>query len=134
MSSFSFFVYDWDGTNTINDDFLGSVHFRMSESQPEVIKRTLTLGYNKPDEGFSEDKKCGQITFTAVFRPVESVSKSEKFHQLMKSYKPNDYLYKEDLMSPSTMVIILIAKACTLYMLLQLYLYHFNIFVNFQCL
>ncbi|XP_055878797.1 uncharacterized protein LOC106052623 isoform X3 [Biomphalaria glabrata] len=103
MSSFSFFVYDWDGTNTINDDFLGSVHFRMSESQPEVIKRTLTLGYNKPDEGFSEDKKCGQITFTAVFRPVESVSKSEKFHQLMKSYKPNDYLYKEDLMSPSTM-------------------------------
>ncbi|KAH9502603.1 hypothetical protein Btru_073889 [Bulinus truncatus] len=103
MSSFSFFVYDWDGTNTINDDFLGSVHFRMTESQPEVIKRTLTLGYNKPDEGFSEDKKCGQITFTAVFRPVESVSKSEKFHQFMKSYKPNDYLYKEDLMSPSTM-------------------------------
>ncbi|CAL1533878.1 unnamed protein product [Lymnaea stagnalis] len=103
-SSLSFFVYDWDGTNTINDDFLGSVHINMSESQPEVIKKTLTLGYNKPDEGFTVDKKCGQLTISAVFRPVRSVAKSEKFRDVMKSYKPNDYLYKEDLMSPSTMV------------------------------
>ncbi|XP_059178126.1 uncharacterized protein LOC131957377 isoform X2 [Physella acuta] len=101
-SSLSFFLYDWDGTNTINDDFLGSVHVKMSESCPEMIKKTYTLGYNKPDEGFTEDKKCGQLTVSIIFRPVQSVAKSEKFRDAMKGYKPNDYLYKEDLMSPST--------------------------------
>jgi hypothetical protein len=27
----SFYVFDWDGTNTINDDFLGSAMHAMSE-------------------------------------------------------------------------------------------------------
>ncbi|CAG5128727.1 unnamed protein product, partial [Candidula unifasciata] len=102
QSPLSFFVYDWDGTNTLNDDFLGSTHISLSESQTEVIKRTLTLGYNKPEEGFIQDKKCGQITVSVIFRPVPSVAESEKFREIMKSYKPNNYLYREDLMSPSS--------------------------------
>ncbi|GFO03794.1 extended synaptotagmin-1, partial [Plakobranchus ocellatus] len=98
----SFFVYDWDGHNNINDDFLGSVHLNLSDSTPEIIKKSMTLGYNRPDEGFTVDKACGQITISVVFRPVPSVAKSEKFREVMKSYKPNDYLYREDLMSPSS--------------------------------
>uniref|UniRef100_A0A0B7ARF5 Uncharacterized protein n=1 Tax=Arion vulgaris TaxID=1028688 RepID=A0A0B7ARF5_9EUPU len=101
-SSLSFFVYDWDGTNTINDDFLGSVHISLTESQPEMIKRTLILGYNKPEEGFVADTKCGHITVSVVFRSVPSVANSERFREVMKSYKPSDYLYSEDLMSPSS--------------------------------
>ncbi|BFZ08015.1 hypothetical protein BsWGS_11054 [Bradybaena similaris] len=103
-SPLSFFVYDWDGTNTLNDDFLGSAHISLSESQPQVIKRALTLGYNKPEEGFILDKKCGQITVSVVFRSVPSVTESEKFREVMKSFKPNNYLYREDLMSPSSVV------------------------------
>ncbi|KAK3702728.1 hypothetical protein RRG08_042714 [Elysia crispata] len=98
----SFFVYDWDGHNNINDDFLGSVHLNLSDSTPEMIKKSMTLGYNRPDEGFTVDKACGQITISVVFRPVPSVAKSEKFREVMKNYKPSDYLYKEDLMSPSS--------------------------------
>ena len=25
------YVYDWDGTNAVNDDFLGNVHLNLSE-------------------------------------------------------------------------------------------------------
>jgi hypothetical protein len=27
----SFYVYDWDGSNVIDDDFLGSAHFSFKE-------------------------------------------------------------------------------------------------------
>jgi hypothetical protein len=40
------------------------------------VKRTLMLGYNRPDEGFVPDKSCGQITVSVVFRPIASVAKS----------------------------------------------------------
>ena len=29
QSTYSFFVYDWDGTNTIDDDFLGVAHLSL---------------------------------------------------------------------------------------------------------
>lgn len=29
QNTYSFFVYDWDGTNTIDDDFLGVAHLSL---------------------------------------------------------------------------------------------------------
>ena len=29
--TYSFFVYDWDGTNTVNDDFLGVTHLNLQK-------------------------------------------------------------------------------------------------------
>lgn len=31
QSPLSFYVYDWDGSNVIDDDFLGSAHFCFKE-------------------------------------------------------------------------------------------------------
>lgn len=31
QSPLSFYVYDWDGSNVIDDDFLGSAHFCFQE-------------------------------------------------------------------------------------------------------
>ena len=41
-----------------------------------VVKQRLTLGYNRPDEGFTPDAACGQITVSFAFRPVASVARS----------------------------------------------------------
>ncbi|ESP01610.1 hypothetical protein LOTGIDRAFT_238227 [Lottia gigantea] len=103
-TNLSFFVFDWDGTNTIDDDFLGSAHFSLSEQECCVIKKNLILGYNDPNKGYIEDISCGQITVSVIFRPVPSVAKSEKFRSLLDSISQNntDYLYREDLMSPAT--------------------------------
>ncbi|KAK7104209.1 hypothetical protein V1264_018965 [Littorina saxatilis] len=100
--TYSFFVFDWDGSNTIDDDFLGIAHLSLSKDQTAMVKRTLTLGYNRPEEGFVPDKKCGQITISSVFRPVASVAKSERFRDIKTSSRADDYLYKEDLMSPAS--------------------------------
>nr|KAG5694610.1 hypothetical protein BaRGS_015023 [Batillaria attramentaria] len=101
-NTYSFFVFDWDGSNTIDDDFLGVAHLSLRKEETSVVKRTLTLGYNRPDEGFVPDKRCGQITVSLVFRPVASVAKSERFRDLLESFKGDEYLYREDLMSPAT--------------------------------
>ncbi|KAK7451362.1 hypothetical protein BaRGS_00039834, partial [Batillaria attramentaria] len=102
QNTYSFFVFDWDGSNTIDDDFLGVAHLSLRKEETSVVKRTLTLGYNRPDEGFVPDKRCGQITVSLVFRPVASVAKSERFRDLLESFKGDEYLYREDLMSPAT--------------------------------
>lgn len=102
QSTFSFFVFDWDGSNTIDDDFLGVAHLSLRKEETCVVKRTLTLGYNRPDEGFTPDKTCGQLTVSLVFRPVASVAKSERFRDVMDSFKGDEYLYREDLMSPAS--------------------------------
>ncbi|XP_041353742.1 tricalbin-3-like isoform X2 [Gigantopelta aegis] len=101
-TSLSFFVFDWDGTNIIDDDFLGSAHLTLNEEESCVIKRSLTLGYNKPSEGYVIDKACGQITVSVVFRPVPSVSKSERFRTFSESMNKKDYLYTEDMVSPAS--------------------------------
>ncbi|XP_025104942.1 tricalbin-3-like isoform X2 [Pomacea canaliculata] len=101
-STLSFFVFDWDGTNTIDDDFLGVAHLSLSKEESVVIKKTLVLGYNKPNEGFTPDKSCGQITVSLVFRPVASVAKSERFRDSLIGFKGDEYLYCEDLMSPAS--------------------------------
>ena len=31
QAAMSFFVFDWDGTNIIDDDFLGSAHLTLTE-------------------------------------------------------------------------------------------------------
>ncbi|XP_046355848.2 uncharacterized protein PYUK71.03c-like isoform X2 [Haliotis rufescens] len=101
-SSLSFFVFDWDGTNVIDDDFLGSTHLQLSTEETCIVKKTLTLGYNKPSEGYVVDKSCGMITVSVVFRPVSSVAKSEKFRQLTESINNTDFLYNEDMVSPAS--------------------------------
>ncbi|XP_055957357.1 uncharacterized protein LOC126821662 isoform X2 [Patella vulgata] len=103
-TNLSFFVFDWDGTNTIDDDFLGSAHFSLSEDESWVIKKNLTLGYNDPKKGYVQDRSCGEITISVIFRPVPSVGRSEKYRAFLDSISSNnnDYLYREDLMSPAT--------------------------------
>ncbi|XP_052057685.1 uncharacterized protein LOC127698326 isoform X3 [Mytilus californianus] len=99
----SFYVFDWDGTNIIEDDFLGSAFSTVSEEEPVVIKKQLTLGYNKSSEGYVTDASYGKIIVSLVFRPVTSVEKSERYRvaSLSDSGK-RDYLYNEDLVSPSS--------------------------------
>ncbi|XP_063430371.1 uncharacterized protein LOC134712590 isoform X2 [Mytilus trossulus] len=99
----SFYVFDWDGTNIIEDDFLGSAFCTVSEEEPAVIRKQLTLGYNKSSEGYVTDAAYGKIVVSLVFRPVTSVEKSERYRvaSLSDSGK-RDYLYNEDLVSPSS--------------------------------
>ncbi|ELT88133.1 hypothetical protein CAPTEDRAFT_221179 [Capitella teleta] len=73
----SFIVYDWDGRNASEDDFLGSSHLLLSQDEPSVIKKSLTLGYNRPNVGQVDNIKLGSIIVSAVFRPVPAVLKSE---------------------------------------------------------
>ncbi|XP_076463535.1 extended synaptotagmin-1-like isoform X2 [Babylonia areolata] len=102
QSTYSFFVFDWDGSSTINDDFLGVAHLSLLKEETSVVKRSLTLGYNRPEEGFTPDKTCGNITVSILFRPVASVAKSERFRGAEYSFKGDEYLYREDLVSPSS--------------------------------
>ncbi|XP_033734634.1 extended synaptotagmin-1-like isoform X2 [Pecten maximus] len=97
----SFYVFDWDGTSTIDDDFLGSAHLSLKEGESGFLKRGITLGYNKRSEGYVTDSAFGQITVSVVFRPISSVAKSERY-RLVSSGTPQDYLYTEDLVSPSS--------------------------------
>ncbi|XP_064601756.1 uncharacterized protein LOC135467816 isoform X3 [Liolophura sinensis] len=92
--SLSFYVYDWDGTSVIDDDFLGSAHLSLTRNQPKVIKKVLTLGYNQPAEGHVENKSFGCITVSAVFRPVSAVAQSEKYREYYEGWT-SDNLYKE---------------------------------------
>ncbi|KAL8611006.1 hypothetical protein ACOMHN_042622 [Nucella lapillus] len=102
QSTYSFFVFDWDGSSTINDDFLGVAHLSLRKEETCIVKRPMTLGYNRPEEGFTPDKSCGQITVSLLFRPVASVAKSERFRDVAHSFKGDEYLYREDLVSPSS--------------------------------
>ncbi|XP_069116307.1 extended synaptotagmin-1-like [Argopecten irradians] len=97
----SFYVFDWDGTSTIDDDFLGSAHLSLKEGESGFLKKGITLGYNKRSEGYVTDSAFGQITVSVVFRPISSVAKSERY-RLVSSGAPQDYLYTEDLVSPSS--------------------------------
>ncbi|XP_060068931.1 extended synaptotagmin-1-like [Ylistrum balloti] len=97
----SFYVFDWDGSNTIDDDFLGSAHLSLKEGESGFLKKGVTLGYNKRSEGYITDSAFGQITISVVFRPISSVAKSERY-RLVSSGAPQDYLYTEDLVSPSS--------------------------------
>ncbi|XP_021363812.1 extended synaptotagmin-1-like isoform X2 [Mizuhopecten yessoensis] len=97
----SFYVFDWDGSSTIDDDFLGSAHLSLKEGESGFLKKGITLGYNKRSEGYVTDSAFGEITVSVVFRPISSVAKSERY-RLVSSGAPQDYLYTEDLVSPSS--------------------------------
>ncbi|XP_061173076.1 uncharacterized protein LOC133182305 isoform X2 [Saccostrea echinata] len=96
----SFYVYDWDGSNIIDDDFLGSAHFAFKEDQHAVIKENLVLGHQDPTKGIVQSAEYGYLTVSIVFRPVSSVRKSEKFR--VASTSGTNYLYQEDRVSPSS--------------------------------
>lgn len=98
----SFYVYDWDGSNIIDDDFLGSAHFAFKEDQHVLIKENLLLGHNDPSKGFVQSADYGYVTVSVTFRPVSSVRKSEKLRIASVGSGPSEYLYQEDLVSPAT--------------------------------
>ncbi|XP_053395877.1 uncharacterized protein LOC123544970 isoform X2 [Mercenaria mercenaria] len=105
----SFYVFDWDGTNTIDDDFLGSAMYAMSEKEPCVLNKALVLGYNKQDEGHVTDMSLGQIYVSLIFRPVPSVERSERYRLTSTdsmNNNNNEFLYVEDMVSPGTLSII----------------------------
>ncbi|XP_052767239.1 uncharacterized protein LOC128208010 isoform X2 [Mya arenaria] len=100
----SFYVFDWDGTNKLDNDFLGSAHHVMSEKEPYVLKKALTLGYNKQGLGHLDDPGLGQIVVSVIFRPVSSVGRSERYRLTSTdSANNNEFLYVEDMVSPGTM-------------------------------
>ncbi|XP_052272099.1 extended synaptotagmin-1-like isoform X2 [Dreissena polymorpha] len=102
----SFYVFDWDGTNSMDDDFLGSAHHAMSEKEPYVLKRALVLGCNKQGMGHMADESLGQVVVSITFRPVSSVEKSERYRlSSTDSANNNEFLYVEDMVSPCTMVL-----------------------------
>lgn len=80
-TTLSFLVYDrdvnWQGQS---DDFMGSCNLQMSLDEPAIIKRSIDLKYKVFGKKRSEDTimKAGALTVSAVFRPVETVAKSEK--------------------------------------------------------
>ncbi|KAL3874920.1 hypothetical protein ACJMK2_037872, partial [Sinanodonta woodiana] len=96
----TFYVFDWDGTNIIDDDFLGYTTFSLSEHNPTAIRVPLTLGYNKHTNSITQNSTYGNITVSAVFRPVTSVAKSEKFRAPSSELCSAEVLYMEDLTSP----------------------------------
>ncbi|KAK3591562.1 hypothetical protein CHS0354_041607 [Potamilus streckersoni] len=96
----TFYVFDWDGTNIINDDFLGYTTFSLSEHNPTAVRVPLTLGYNKHTNGNTQNSTYGNITVSVVFRPVTSVAKSEKFRAPSSELCSAEVLYMEDLTSP----------------------------------
>ncbi|XP_056021913.1 uncharacterized protein LOC125650208 isoform X3 [Ostrea edulis] len=99
----SFYVYDWDGSNVIDDDFLGSAHFSFKEDQHTVIKENIVLGHNDPSKGFIQSGEYGYLTVSMTFRPVSSVRNSEKFRVTSVAGGPSEYLYQEDHVSPSSL-------------------------------
>ncbi|KAL4237453.1 hypothetical protein ACF0H5_002170 [Mactra antiquata] len=104
----SFYIFDWDGSNNIDDDFLGSALYAMSEKEPCVLNHALTLGYNKQGAGHVSDPSLGQIFISIVFRPVPSVEKSERYRLSSTDTMNNnnhEFMYVEDLVSPGTLVI-----------------------------
>ncbi|KXJ28222.1 tricalbin-1 [Exaiptasia diaphana] len=76
-----FLVYDrdrnWQG---LSDDFMGSCPLNLTAEEPAVIKQKINLKYKVFGKKRSEDSfmDAGSILVSAVFRPVESVKKSEK--------------------------------------------------------
>ncbi|KAK3749842.1 hypothetical protein QZH41_015501, partial [Actinostola sp. cb2023] len=76
-----FLVYDrdrnWQG---LSDDFMGSCPLNIKSDNPAVIKQKLNLKYKVFGKKRSEDSymDAGTILVSVVFRPVESVKKSEK--------------------------------------------------------
>ncbi|KAJ8308924.1 hypothetical protein KUTeg_013798 [Tegillarca granosa] len=84
--------------NSVAEFFVGD----FTKEEPSVVKKCLTLGCIKSGEGYVEDIAYGQIIVSVVFRPVSSVFKSERFRHASVANSNRDYLYTEDLVSPSS--------------------------------
>ncbi|KAK2187826.1 hypothetical protein NP493_153g05007 [Ridgeia piscesae] len=67
----SFIVYDWDGRDASQDDFLGSAYVILSQEEPCVLRKSLPLGYNLFHSEPGEDtNKLGSINISVIHRPV----------------------------------------------------------------
>lgn len=96
----SFYVFDWDGRNVIDDDFLGCAFLDVCQKESMFIRKALPLGHDKPTAGHTPDKTLGHVIISVIFRSVLSVAKSEKFQQFQSGLKNG--LYVEDRVSPQS--------------------------------
>lgn len=110
----SFYVFDWDGRNVIDDDFLGCAFLDVCQEtwvrnefedwipqkESMFIRKALPLGHDKPTAGHTPDKTLGHVIISVIFRSVLSVAKSEKFQQFQSGLKNG--LYVEDRVSPQS--------------------------------
>lgn len=96
----SFYVFDWDGRNVIDDDFLGCAFLDISQTESVFIRKALPLGHDKPATGHTPDIALGHVIVSVIFRPVSSVAKSENYQQLESGLKNG--LYIEDKVSPQS--------------------------------
>ncbi|XP_036359565.1 uncharacterized protein LOC115212982 isoform X4 [Octopus sinensis] len=111
----SFYVFDWDGRNIIDDDFLGCAFLDVHQDkwirntanewihQKEnfCIRKALSLGNDRPSSGFVADKSLGYVIVSVIFRPVPSVAKSENYQPFQTNFSQK--LYVEDKVSPQSM-------------------------------
>ncbi|GAB1609829.1 extended synaptotagmin-1-like isoform X3 [Argonauta hians] len=96
----SFYVFDWDGRNIIDDDFLGCAFLDVHQKENICIRKALSLGNDRPSAGFVPDKSLGYVIVSVVFRPVPSVAKSENYQPLQTNFSQK--LYVEDKVSPQS--------------------------------
>jgi hypothetical protein len=72
--SLTFVVYDWDGP-LVGDAFLGACKLNLEIDKPAILHKQIDLEID--GSSVINDKPLGSIIISAVFREVESVSKSE---------------------------------------------------------
>ncbi|CAI9724858.1 extended synaptotagmin-1-like isoform X3 [Octopus vulgaris] len=97
----SFYVFDWDGRNIIDDDFLGCAFLDVHQKENFCIRKALSLGNDRPSSGFVADKSLGYVIVSVIFRPVPSVAKSENYQPFQTNFSQK--LYVEDKVSPQSM-------------------------------
>ncbi|XP_064636611.1 uncharacterized protein LOC135493308 [Lineus longissimus] len=77
-TTFTFLCYDWDGNEACDDDFMGAAHLLLTQDEPWVTHKSLTLGYNILNIGaVTYNTNLGSIMVSAIFRPVAAVKRSE---------------------------------------------------------
>ncbi|XP_052824922.1 uncharacterized protein LOC106869820 isoform X2 [Octopus bimaculoides] len=96
----SFYVFDWDGRNIIDDDFLGCAFLDVHQKENVCIRKALSLGNDRPSSGFVADKSLGYVIVSVIFRPVPSVAKSENYQPFQTNFSQK--LYVEDKVSPQS--------------------------------
>ncbi|XP_074652176.1 uncharacterized protein LOC141906731 isoform X3 [Tubulanus polymorphus] len=78
----SFLIYDWDGYDANDDDFMGTTHITLSPEEPYVVYKTLNLSYNILNVGKVDDDALGSIIVSCVFRPVASVARADDWNDV----------------------------------------------------
>uniref|UniRef100_T1JGR7 C2 domain-containing protein n=1 Tax=Strigamia maritima TaxID=126957 RepID=T1JGR7_STRMM len=72
----SFAICNWDTNKMVDSDLLGIGSLAMIADEPVVRRRQIPLTFNVPTN-LPENKQFGNITVSAIFRPVASVAESD---------------------------------------------------------